>query len=351
MTNLVLLRFPLLTVFCLLFHFAGAQQCEFRVLMEDIYGDGWNDGLLTVTSGPDVYTFTLLDGYDSTVTFSTNTGAPLKLSWTTGEYDDEVTLSLFNNDGDLLYSVTEPGAGTLYQDTAECVECLRPLNVVIENVYDTRARIRWTPGVGISMPVGWWVIYGPPGFTPGPGAGDSLYAALPKATITGLEKKTFYDFYVQQDCGNGQTGSLSGPYTFETYRSDDVGISGIVSPESGCDLGIETVTIRMSNYGANPLSLIPFNYSVNGIPGGVPQPQDGFYTGVIGKDSTTTIEFETMFDFSGPGEYLIEAWTEMEGDEFSGNDTFRIRIVNYLVAPYEQDFETWSGGWYVDTSA
>lgn len=351
MTNLVLQRFPLLTVFCLLFHFAGAQQCEFRVLMEDIYGDGWNDGLLTVTSGSDVYTFTLLDGYDSTVTFSTNTGAPLKLSWATGEYDDEVTLSLFNNDGDLLYTVTEPGAGTLYEDTAQCVECLRPLNVVIENVYDTRARIRWTPGVGIGMPAGWWVIYGPPGFTPGPGAGDSLYAALPKATITGLEKKTFYDFYVQQDCGNGQTGSLSGPYTFETYRSDDVGISGIVSPESGCDLGVETVTIRMSNYGANPLSLIPFNYSVNGIPGGVPQPQDGFYTGVIGKDSTTAIEFETMYDFSGPGEYLIEAWTEMEGDEFGGNDTFRIRIVNYLVAPYEQDFETWSGGWYVDTSA
>lgn len=350
MTNLALFRFPLLTIFCLSFCFAGAQPCEFRVRMQDVYGDGWNDGKLTVTSGSDLYTFTLLDGADSTVSFVATTGALLELNWTPGEYDDEVTLSLLNNDGDVLFTVSDPNPGTLYSDTATCIACLKPLDIVIENVYDNRARIRWSPSVGSSAPVGWRVIFGLTGFTPGPGAGDSLYVTLPKATITGLQKKTFYDFYVQQDCGNGQTGALSGPYTFETYRSDDVGISGITSPESGCDLGVETVSIRMSNYGANPLSLIPFNYSVNGIPAGVPQPQDGFYTGVIGKDSSTNIEFETTFDFSAPGEYLIEAWTEMKGDEFTANDTFRIRIVNRQVTPYVQNFETWSGGWYADTS-
>lgn len=349
--NYALLRLPLLTFFCLLLQIAGAQQCEFRLLLNDSYGDGWNGGILTLTSGPILLQITLLDGSDSTVTFSATTGDPVQLSWTPGDIDNEVSIALQNNDGDLLYAVTDPNAGSLYDETAVCVACLRPRNVILDNVYDTRAKVRWSPGVGSSQPVGWWVIYDTAGFTPGPGVGDTLYVALPKATITGLQKKTFYDFYVQQDCGSSETGALAGPYTFETYRSDDVGITGVSTPESGCDLGVEKVTILMTNFGANPQSLIPFNYSVNGIPAGVPQPQDGFFTGVIGKDSTTTIEFETTFDFSDPGEYLIEVWTEMNGDEFTANDTFRFRIVNRLEAPYEQDFETWSGGWYVDTSA
>lgn len=304
-----------------------------------------------MTSGPILLQITLQDGSDSTVTFAATTGDPVQLSWTPGDIDNEVSFTLQNNDGDELYSVTDPGAGSLYDETAVCIACLRPRNVIIENVYDTRAKLRWSPAVGSSQPVGWWVIYDTTGFTPGPGAGDTLYVALPKATITGLQKKTFYDFYVQQDCGNGETGALAGPYTFETYRSDDVGMTGAPTPQSGCDLGLEKVTVLMTNFGANPQSLIPFNYSVNGIPAGVPQPQDGFFTGVIGKDSTTAIEFETMFDFSDPGEYLIEVWTEMNGDEFTANDTFRFRIVSRLEVPYEQGFETWSGGWHVDSIA
>jgi len=351
MMNYALLRLPFLTIFYLLLHTAGAQQCEFRLLLNDSYGDGWNGGVLTLTNGPTVLQLILSDGSDSIVSFSATSGTPVQLNWTPGNIDFEVSISLLNNDGDLLFSVTDPNAGSLYNIPAVCIACLKPLNVVIENVYDTYAKVRWAPAVGTSLPVGWWVIYDSTGFTPGPGKGDSLYVMLPKATIPGLAKKTFYDFYVQQDCGNGETGDLTGPFTFETYRSDDVGITGAPSPESGCDLGVETVTIRMTNFGANPQSLIPFNYSVNGIPAGVPQPQDGFYTGVIGKDSTTIIEFETQYDFSDPGEYLIEVWTEMNGDEFTANDTFRFRIVNRLEAPYEQDFETWSGGWHVDTSA
>ncbi len=41
----------------------------------------------------------------------------------------------------------------------------------------------------------------------------------------------------------------------------------------------------------------------------------------------------------------------MTGDEDVSNDTFYYRIVNRLITPYYQDFETWEGGWYVDTTS
>lgn len=348
------LYLPLATILLLTVTPSRAQQCEFRLVMHDIIGDGWNGGVLTLSSGSTVHTFFLADdASDSTTYFPVSSGATVVLNWSPGPlYNEEVAFELYNNDGDLLFGAADPASGIVFETVAAaCVACLKPTNVLIENVYDTRVKVRWSPATGISIPVGWWVIYGPKGFTPAPGAGDSLYVATPKATITGLTPKTTYDFYVQQDCGNGETGSLAGPFGFETYRSNDVGITGVLTPKSGCDLGVETVAIRMTNFGANPQSLIPFNFSVNGTPAGVPQPQDGFYTGVLGKDSSEAIKFETTFNFSNPGEYVIAAWTEMTADEFTANDTFYYRINNRLPAPYQQDFETWAGGWYADTLA
>ena len=350
------LRFGIFLAFCCFtFSIAQAQQCVFRLDMHDDFGDGWNDGVLTVNSGGVATPFSLVatigDGTDSTVFFSVSDGMPLTLSWLPGDFNFEVSFSLYNNNGDLIFSATDPAAGQIFQATAACVACVKPVNVLLENVYDNRAKVRWTPGIGTSTPVGWLVIYGAAGFTPGPGAGDTLSVTTPKATIPGLQKKTFYDFYVQQICANSDTGSLVGPIAFETYLSDDVGISAVLTPQSGCDLGTEIVTIALSNFGANPQSLITYNYSVNGIPAGVPMPQDGLYTGVLGKDSTTVIEFETTFNFSESGEYQIAVWTEFNGDENSANDTFYFYVVNRLQLPYAQDFETWSGGWFVDTAS
>ena len=54
------------------------------------------------------------------------------------------------------------------------------------------------------------------------------------------------------------------------------------------------VVVQIKNHGANPQSLIPFFYSVDGVPAGISIPQDGFYTGVVGKDSCEYIQFETL---------------------------------------------------------
>lgn len=349
-----LLRFPLLlTIFVAALSGTTAQQCQFRLDMFDSFGDGWNGGVLTAANGGMTNQFSLVNnignGADSTVTFGVTPGVPLVLTWSPGAFNNEVSFALYNNDGELLFSITNPNSGVVFLVlSAACVDCLRPIAVVTENVWDNRARVAWTPAFGIGTPIGWRVIYGPAGFDPADG--DTLYVGIPRATITGLQPKTKYEYYVEQDCGNDESSKRSGPFAFETYRTNDVGISAVLSPQNSCDLGVESVTIALRNYGAAPQSLIPYNFSVNGVPAGVPMPQDGFFTGVLGKDSAAVVEFETLYDFSAPGEYLIAAWTEMNNDEDTENDTFFYRVVNRLVAPYAQNFEDWNGGWYVDTA-
>ncbi len=353
--NMKMLRLSLLFILGL-FAQRTSAQCQYTLQMYDSYGDGWNGGVLTITNGTTVNNVTMVGQgvfntpIDSTLLFTVIDGQPLSFSWVAGGFIFEVSFEIYDDEGNLVFSANAPPDGTLFSGIASCPSCLKPSNLQVENVYDTRAKLRWSANPA-STAVNWRVIYGPRGFVPGPGVGDTLTATQPKATLTGLQKKSPYDWYVQQDCGNNDFSALAGPSSFDTYWTNDVGISAILTPLSACDLGLEVVKIAMNNYGAAPQSLIPFDYSVNGISAGVPQPNDGFYTGVLGKDSSEVIEFETTFDFSAPGEYLIAAWTTILGDEDTSNDTTYFRINNRLLTPYSQNFETWNGGWSVDSSS
>ncbi|MFZ4634077.1 MAG: T9SS type A sorting domain-containing protein, partial [Saprospiraceae bacterium] len=220
----------------------------------------------------------------------------------------------------------------------------------IDNVWDKRVRLSWTPS-GVDPVDGWYVVYGPVGFSPAGGNGDTLFVNTPKATVTGLTPYTDYDVYVQTLCSVDTTSELVGPITFRTYRSNDVGISAVLSPQGGCDLGFEQVEVRISNYGANPQSLLPLNYNINGNPSGVMQPADGFYTGVLGKDSSDAFQFDLGLNLSLPGEYLITVFTQLKGDEDTANDTLNFYLAHQLPAPYAQGFEVWDGGWRVDSSS
>jgi hypothetical protein len=351
--NLKLLQFitSVLALICL--PFIVSAQCQWRLDLSDSFGDGWNGGQITINSGNLSQTYTLDNfndnGSDSTVYFLVYNNEPVTISWTEGFYDTEVSFQIFNAAGISVLDITFPTAGELFAGTGTCPPCVEPINVYIENIYDKRVKIRWTPGIGSQNPVGWWVIYGPTGFVPAAGIGDTAYVTTPKATLTGLTPKTGYSFYVMQDCGNGSNGEKVGPYSLVTYWSNDIAVTGIISPESACDLGTETIFFEMSNPGSNPQSLIPYNFYVNGNAGGVPQPEDGYYTGVIGKDSTEIIQFETTYDFSAPGEYELMVFTQLEGDEDIANDTLRYYFNNVLVAPYAQGFEKWNGGWTVNS--
>ncbi len=335
----------------LLLNFSAKAQCLYTLEMKDAYGDGWNGGSLTINSAGNPVSFTLNnvddDGIDSTLTFSIIDGAPLVISYTVGSFPYEVSFNIYDNTGALFLSSVAPVSGTLFTGNGDCVTCGKPGNFIVDNVWDNRAKLRWKANnTGVNAPVSWRVIYGPQGFSVNLGEGDTLDVAVPKVTVSGLQKKTWYDAYVQQYCGAiGGYSDLVGPISFQTYWTDDIAISGVVAPLSGCDLGTDSVKVILSNYGSAPQSLFNYRYAVNGVDAPVIPPSDGFYTGIIGKDSSVVIAFETLYDFSASGEYRIDVFTELAGDEDVSNDTFTYYVNNRLKTNYAQGFETWNGGW------
>lgn len=355
------LVFPL---FCLLWlgtNCPAFAQCTLRLDLFDSYepgGDGWGGGFLIVSlGGVAVDTFTLNnnddDGQDSTVYFNATDGQTLQLHWRPGFFPFEASFKVYDPDGILLFASASglPAAPTTYTlGPVKYPKCLKIKNLSLENVWDTRARLRWTPG-GADPATGWRVLYGPVGFVPGPGQGDTLLVSTPRANLTGLMEKTAYHAYIEQLCDNGYQSRLEGPLAFETYFSDDVGIGKIISPVSGCrQPGPDTVRLRLRNFGSDPQSLFRFNVSINGgKPIAIP-PHDGFYTGVLGKDSSALVAFETIYDFAKAGEYRLMAYTELVGDDNRSNDTVFYYFTNQIAPPYRQDFENWDGAWTPDTT-
>jgi hypothetical protein len=55
---------------------AQSSTCQYTLIMNDSYGDGWNGGVITVNSNGTPNTFTLLTGYTDTVQFTITNGAP-----------------------------------------------------------------------------------------------------------------------------------------------------------------------------------------------------------------------------------------------------------------------------------
>ena len=91
--------------------------------------------------------------------------------------------------------------------------CLHPVNLTIGGVTSESVTLQWSEMGGASS---WVIEYGPAGFTPGQGEGNTENANDTIAVIYGLNPNTLYDFYVYSDCGGG---FLSTPVTVST-RTD-----------------------------------------------------------------------------------------------------------------------------------
>ncbi len=356
-----LIRFTLFLAFFGSFFHSNAligQNCQYTLVLRDLFGNGWNGNFLTLKLGSASTDYTLTTAQNSgdsvVYAFNVTAGQAAELSYTTdGSFSDENSFTIFDNDGKVVYHQDYepfPGleTGLYWQGTTACVACVTPKNLEADNVFAFSAKVRWTaPGGSTNH-----VIYGPAGFNLAGGAGDTATVSGNKATLNGLFENTPYEFYVYRDCGAGAVSAVAGPVRFQTYYSDDVGVVRVVAPVSDCDLGgSEILNIQLKNYGAAPQSLVPFYYSVDGVPASIPYPQDGLYTGVLGKDSAEYIQFETLADLSAPGQHEIKVWTELDGDDDPSNDTLTYYLTNKIALPHEQDFAAWHGGWYVNVDS
>ena len=335
------------------------NACTYELQLRDAFGDGWSGASLRVDLNGTQTDYTLNTENDNGVFRAFNIMAmdedTITISYVRGaNFNADNSFSFVNPEGILVFasdSISNDGplVEVVYASRLDCPDCLvtNPASVTIDDVRAFEATVSWTPSETDATYV---IEVGEQGF--GQGQGNEVTTTGRTVTLNGLNENTRYEFYLSVNCVDGTSSRTIGPYGFRTRWAKNVGISSITGPETACGLDpMDSVKIVIENFGGLPQTLIPLRYSVNGVVAAVPQPLDGFYTGVLGKDSTAEVAFETLFNFTPPGEYEISAWTELEEDGFVENDTFTTIITNIPIItsyPYFEDFEIWKGGWTID---
>ena len=126
--------------------------------------------------------------------------------------------------------------------------------------------------------------------------------------------------------------------------ADDIAITNILTPGDDCGLGVQPITIEVSNRGFNAQSSVPVFVSVNGgasvgasIPGPIP-----------GNGGTATVD--VLVDMSALGNYDISAMTALTNDEVTDNDMMMATAYHQpqVTGEYSEEYEMSDGYWYAD---
>ncbi len=330
--------------------FAQDVPCLYRLELKDAGGDGWDGAqiVFNVNFEPTIYTLT--EGDSASFFIPLFQSDFLQILFIPGNSDEEIAFSLVSETGTFLFNeIGEfPFRGNDFFALVNCPNCpnVPVSSVTTENIKSTSALIKWlapdTTGQYL-VEINSGMFF--------PGGGDSIIADGDQLPLEGLLEKTMYSYYISSYCSNDDTSRVVGPYFFETPYTNDVGALQITAPFSDCNLPAnDSIRLILQNFGSAPQSLVPFAYGVNMEPVSIDMPRDGIYTGVLGQDSIGYTVFDQTYDFSTPGAYFIEVWTEMEEDQDLSNDTTSLILYNIPVVdslPYRQDFEQNFSGWTV----
>lgn len=105
---------------------------------------------------------------------------------------------------------------------------------------------------------------------------------------------------------------------------NNAGVVEILSPENGCGLGSQSVTVRIRNYTAGPLSGFDVAHQLNGG-AEVVENVGGF---VVPANATADYTFSQNANFTNYGLNDLTARTMVAGDGFAGNDAQTKSIAN-----------------------
>jgi len=103
--------------------------CDWRLDMQDTYGDGWNGAYITITfDGYEAGEFfienfsspTNPEGYSASKIISTPNGSNVELTFHSGDWDSEITYQLYNASDIVLAEGPTPTAGVVYSEINEC---------------------------------------------------------------------------------------------------------------------------------------------------------------------------------------------------------------------------------------
>jgi hypothetical protein len=120
--------------------------------------------------------------------------------------------------------------------------------------------------------------------------------------------------YVGDFQGGAEMCGLAFEYTAVQY-TNDIGIQSILSPTSGVNLGNETVSVRIKNFGTASQSNFTISYTLDGG-----APVNATITNTIAGGATFDYTFPGTVDLSAYGTYTFVACTYLAGDENSAND-------------------------------
>lgn len=353
-------RYPLLLLTILFCGGLSAQNCNFQLVLEDSFGDGWDgaelilriDGVTTnytITDDPDID-----DGSTRIIFFPVTEGQSLEIGFIEGAFATEHSFRLLDNADEELYVSTSPieEGETIFSTTVNCVTCVPPPanSIDLFRVRSTSVDYRFNGISTMADPA--YIIEFSDGDTFDPAVdadGVTIITTDTTGRVSGLEPDTSYTFWISAICqADMDTTSRRGPFTINTQKRADIGVTLLSEPVSDCDLGAEDVTIGITNFGGEPQAFFNVDFTINGQPAGVDRPADGIFTGIVGVDSTELFTFDVNALLSEPGVYELALWTELEGDEDPSNDTLTITVTHTpLISqlPYVENFEESNGFW------
>ena len=136
--------------------------CQIKIVGQDAYADGWNGGSLAVMQGgTTVATFNAAgadndgEGPELDSTLVTVSDGPISFVWTSGLYDDEVSIWIYSSNGTLLFQVEYPTAGTIFSMANACSNCFAPAGLNVDSLTTDYARVVWSGDAD-----GYGIVYG-----------------------------------------------------------------------------------------------------------------------------------------------------------------------------------------------
>jgi len=130
-------------------------------------------------------------------------------------------------------------------------------------------------------------------------------------------------------------------------QANDVGVTAILKPVSGCNLASETVSIQITNFGTAAQSNFIVAYSKDAGINWTNQP----FINTLNYGETATFDFILPTDLSAITTYDFRAKTMLGGDQNNTNNEFS-QMINHstslvvtIANPYIEDFDVNNGGW------
>lgn len=244
-----------------------------------------------------VYTFAVMAVADGDVNPDDNT-LTTSVNSTEKDFDGGVSAITSPSDGVLGDKQTVTVTVSNYGETD-----LFDVPVKVEVLYDGAETPAVLTGTVASVPVGETAEYTLPGTVDMKKCGDYTV-------------KAYTEIANDSDAAND---SFSKTVRCQTQ---DVGVTAIVSPVTGVDLGVCDVVIEVTNFGEADVEDIPVSYQIGSMP------QMATMGGVLKAGEKAEFKFPVSYEFTSFRKVTVKASTKLENDSDPSNDELSVEVEN-----------------------